>query len=460
VSAITGKVIKTIDAKGNASYILYDKYDRQIETYDPTKHRTSVSEYDAVDRVIKSTDTFGQNTSYTYLDALNQRVTVDPLNGITTELFDLAGNLSDEIDALNRTTHYDYDKRNRQTRITDAEGGKTEYTYYNNGQTKSVKDAVNNITGYIYDIAGRLVEEDSVLGSRFYGYDLVNNRIKGTDRNNRVTEYGYDNLNRVKSELWVGNGKSFTYTYDKNGNRLTADDGAIHYDYSYDHTDLLARVDRIQTGNSTVSFKYDYDEIGNLIQAEELVAGSVKATTIYQYNDPRYLNTEIIQTGVGIRSKDVKFTYNAAGLNTKVERYLDGLLKLTTTNAFDVYGRLTGIEQKNSFGVIASDVYDLDILSRLRSETKDGLSRAIGYDDTDQVKSVSGSNNEAYSYDKNGNRLNAGYVTDSGNRLVSDGFYSYDYDAEGNRTKRTKISDGVVDSYTWDYRNRLVSIVS
>jgi YD repeat-containing protein len=335
VSAITGKVIKTIDAKGNATYTIYDKFDRQIETYDPTKHRTSVSEYDAVNRVVRSTDTFGQITSYTYLDALRKKVTVDPLNGVTTELFDLAGNLSDEIDALNRTTHYDYDKRNRQTRITDAEGGKTEYTYFNDGQTKSVKDSVGNITGYIYDIAGRLVEEDSVLGSRFYGYDLVNNRIKGTDRNNRVTEYGYDNLNRIKSELWVGNGKLFTYTYDKN-------------------TDLLARVDRVSGSSPTVSFKYDYDEIGNLTQAEELIANSVTATTIYQYNDPRYLNTEIIQTGVGIRSKDVKFGYNAAGLNTKVERYLDGLLKLTTTNAFDAFGRLTGIEQKICLGLSQS----------------------------------------------------------------------------------------------------------
>jgi YD repeat-containing protein len=44
--------------------------------------------------------------------------------------------------------------------------------------------------------------------------------------------------------------------------------------------------------------------------------------------------------------------------------------------------------------------------------------------------------------------------------LLSDGTYTYDYDAEGNRTKRTKIADNSVDLYTWDYRNRLVSIVS
>jgi RHS repeat-associated protein len=38
--------------------------------------------------------------------------------------------------------------------------------------------------------------------------------------------------------------------------------------------------------------------------------------------------------------------------------------------------------------------------------------------------------------------------------------YDYDYDAEGNRTRRTKLVGGVVDDYTWDYRNRLVSIVT
>jgi YD repeat-containing protein len=51
----------------------------------------------------------------------------DPFSGLTTELLDVAGNLTDEIDSLDRLTHYDYDKRNRQTKITDAEGGTTNY---------------------------------------------------------------------------------------------------------------------------------------------------------------------------------------------------------------------------------------------------------------------------------------------------------------------------------------------
>ncbi len=52
------KVVKTTDANSHATYILCHKFDRQIATYDATKHQTSASKYDAVDRVIGSTDTF------------------------------------------------------------------------------------------------------------------------------------------------------------------------------------------------------------------------------------------------------------------------------------------------------------------------------------------------------------------------------------------------------------------
>jgi RHS repeat-associated protein len=184
------------------------------------------------------------------------------------------------------------------------------------------------------------------------------------------------------------------------------------------------------------------------------------AKTIYKYEDPRYLNTEIVQTRDGLADKKVEFTYDAAGLNTVVERYVDGLLKLTTTNAYDVYGRLTGISHVNGAGVVASSSYVIDDLDRLTSETIDGQSRTIGYDSIDQVATVTGSNTEAYTYDKNGNRTNAGYSTGADNRLLLDGVYSYVYDAEGNRIRRTELATGIRDNYTWDYRNRLEGIVT
>jgi RHS repeat-associated protein len=66
---------------------------------------------------------------------------------------------------------------------------------------------------------------------------------------------------------------------------------------------------------------------------------------------------------------------------------------------------------------------------------------------------------EAYSYDANGNRTNNGYATGGNNQLLSDGVYNYQYDNEGNRTKRTEIATGKVTEYGYNYRNRLTSLV-
>jgi len=66
---------------------------------------------------------------------------------------------------------------------------------------------------------------------------------------------------------------------------------------------------------------------------------------------------------------------------------------------------------------------------------------------------------EIYTYDLNGNRTMAGYVTGAGNRLLSDGVYNYTYDNEGNMLTKVRISDGERTEFTWDYRNRLTQVV-
>ena len=64
-------------------------------------------------------------------------------------------------------------------------------------------------------------------------------------------------------------------------------------------------------------------------------------------------------------------------------------------------------------------------------------------------------------------RTGGGYLTGQGNRLLSDGTYIYQYDAEGNRTARfvdvdldgqLSAGDTDVTAYAWDYRNRLVEV--
>jgi RHS repeat-associated protein len=49
-------------------------------------------------------------------------------------------------------------------------------------------------------------------------------------------------------------------------------------------------------------------------------------------------------------------------------------------------------------------------------------------------------------------------VTDPNNRLASDGTYSYQYDDEGNRTRKTTTATGEYVDYQWDHRNRLARV--
>ena len=43
--------------------------------------------------------------------------------------------------------------------------------------------------------------------------------------------------------------------------------------------------------------------------------------------------------------------------------------------------------------------------------------------------------------------------------MLNDGTYSYVYDGEGNRTRRTEIATGKITEYNWDYRNRLTAVL-
>ena len=75
------------------------------------------------------------------------------------------------------------------------------------------------------------------------------------------------------------------------------------------------------------------------------------------------------------------------------------------------------------------------------ASSQDG-SVTYGYDGLGQVTSADYDyqTDESYGYDDAGNRLN--YTVGDHNRILSDGTYTYAYDEEGNRTKRTEIATG------------------
>jgi RHS repeat-associated protein len=438
-----GTVQKAIDALGRVTTYGYDAYGRSNKVTDPSGHVVSKVVYDEIDRPLITTDRFGQLTTYTYDDATRRTLITQPLQSLL-DTYDANGNLIQSVDQTGRTTQHVYDKLNREVETVAADGGVTLHQYDEAGRLKSLRDPALNFTNYSYDADNRLIQETDPLGSRFYTYDAVGNRVKAIDRNGRTRSFQYDELNRIVEETWVGGGKTFAFGYDAVGNLLSESDGATAHSYVYD---ALNRLTADVTRN--LQYEYEYDRVNNLTKDTESI-GVNQTITSYTYDSRNLL------TGVVRGDQSVVFSYRADGLRAQVDRVKAGQETITSKYTYDAYGRLAALKHTAGQILLADNLYILDDFDRLIQEVKDGQAKDIKYDVTNQVTGVEGAKKESYSYDQNGNRLTN--TTDTGNRLVSDGVYNYVYDAEGNRIQRTLISSGEVTTYQWDYRNRLVGV--
>ena len=102
------------------------------------------------------------------------------------------------------------------------------------------------VIDYQYDSLYRLTNANytGVLTDTFaYSYDAVGNRLTQTN-NGIVTNYGYDNANRLTSVNGVA------YTWDNNGNLLS--DGVNTYAYNQAN-----RLISVNSQTSNVSFAYN-----------------------------------------------------------------------------------------------------------------------------------------------------------------------------------------------------------
>ena len=133
----------------------------------------------------------------------------------------------------------------------------------------------------------------------------------------------------------------------------------------------------------------------------------------------------------------------------------------STDFTFDTINRLSTLTHKQGTTTLAGYTYAYDGLSRPTSidSTIEGVS-AFTYDATSQltVADHATQSDEAYGFDANGNRNTTGYTTGTNNQTTAGLGFTYTYDDEGNRLTRTETSTGKVQSYEWDYRNRLVAV--
>lgn len=461
-----GNVISETDFNGKTTTYDFDENGRNTAIHSADGTSLALT-YDGNGQIISRTDALGHTTTIDYDVRGRQIAYTDPLGHTTTTGYDAAGNVTSITDALGNVTHYGYDAVNQYVKATDPLGAITRNAYDAVGNRVSMTDANGNVTSFEYDALHRQVSETDPLGAkRTYGYDSVGNLVRLTDRDGRVSVFGYDDANHRTSETWLDeNGdptRTFTYQYDLAGQLISASDPDSSYTLSYDNNQRISTVSNAGTPRvPNVTLDMSYDGNGNQTNLAAHVNSALDCTTARVYDALGRL-TQITQVGPAAATKRVDLSYDAAGRLESVSRYANlagSQPSVQSTYEFDPADRLVQLKHTAGMTTVASYSLTYDADNNITHETSSAGSSDYSYDLTKQLVSATHDDqaNESNTYDLVGNRTNGNQIG-TGNRLLSDASYTYEYDAEGNRTSRTDRVSGEKTTYEWDYRNRLTHV--
>ena len=199
------------------------------------------------------------------------------------------------------------------------------------------------------------------------------------------------------------------YAYDLNGNRVSMIDPTGLTTYAYDVLNRLTSI----TNNKSQTTTFTYDALG-------------RRTSMTHANG-------VVTT----------YTYDAASQLTRLAHQLGA----ASINAFDYTYDKVG-NRKNKTSRDGTHDYTYDTLNRL----------------TQSLNPLPTNPLETFNYDPVGNRTNSNQngasTFNTANQLLEDANFIYQYDNNGNMTRKIAKSGGAVTIYEYDAENKLVRVVS
>lgn len=397
-----------------------------------------------------------QTTAFTYL--------VGDLDG--DGIFDQSRRRTDPAEKMQEVL---VDARGNTTAVRDFDGATpltTRYTYDLSDRLLSVTDPEGNLLALTYDTRGRrlrLIDPDA--GTWLYAYDAMGRMTARTDPRANQLLFDYDALSRLTARrLDQGDGGSqtlATYTYDQGANalgRLSAIDDAI--------------------GQRT----FQYDPLGRIAQVSQTLFGHPFAEDA-TYNALGAITTLTLPTGEVVRRTYLDgFLKKVEGLDryaTDLQYDVFGGLSHaalgngdTLDFSFFPNGRLAGI-QSNS-GQVQDLAYSYDPngnISGIADALDPNASRNFTYDDLNRLTSATGaSTNLTYAYSPSGNltakegqpqlytlpdhphavsqAIGLTIAYDAAGNLTSAGDHAFTYNEEG---RMTEARQGGVLAGSYDY---------
>jgi RHS repeat-associated protein len=424
---------------------------------DPQQNVTTY-QYDSRGNRTSITDAMNNTTTFAY-DSGSRLLTITYPGGTTTTSFtyDYRGRRIMMTDQNNKTTTYAYDDADRLVTVTDPATNKTQYSYDTESNLLSIEDANSHTTSFTYDAFGR-VTETTFPSTHYeqYGYDAANNLISKTDRKGQTINYVYDDMYRLTQKTYPDS-TSVEYVYDLVGKIRQVTDPTGTYGFAYDNMGRLVGTTTQYTFLPLNNFtnSYTYDANSNRLTLTDPQGG----VTSYAYDTLNRLST--LTPPTAFSSTGFGFTYDALSRRTQMTRP-NGV---TTNYSYDNLSRLLSVLHQVSASTIDGAAYTYDSAGNRTAKTNElsAVTSNYTYDPLYELTQVTQATNttESYSYDPVGNRLSSlgvsSYTNNSSNELTSTSAASYAYDANGNTTSKTV--SGNTTNYTWDYENRLTSVM-
>ena len=182
-----GDLVSHTDAMGGISRYAYDQRHGLIDIRNALGTRVTRNEYDAAGRLIAMTDATGKQITYSHNDAANEDLVTDRLGNQTRVQYDATGNIvrkeaSVTIEGVlvNAVTTATYDAMGNETTTVDPDGRKSAATYSGILPLTSVRDpeGFNLATSFAYNARNDLTQATDAAGRSFtFSYDSNGNPI-------------------------------------------------------------------------------------------------------------------------------------------------------------------------------------------------------------------------------------------------------------------------------------------
>ena len=408
----------------------------------------------------------GQPAVRTEHDALDRVVSqVRPDGTTTTTRYDRGTRVTTDSNGVLHTQHRD--AYERIVAIDETIGDAIATTRYvhrpGTGELEQVTDATGAVYTFGYDRLGRKVlEHDASRGQWQWRYDPNGNLIAQRDANHNTTRTEVDALNRAVRVV-TEDGKHTNYTYDDGDNGIGRLSGVVTPDmsrsYSYDARGRTIVERMAMDGYEwTTGFTFDRaDRVtamtypdGEVVRTDYDARGFIASVA----GDDDY----VVGTGYTDYGHLSRLAY---GNGTELGyRYYDGGVADPLSGSAHSY-RLHTVEARGGTVELSLE-YQYDKVGNVLAVIDRGAaerSQHFSYDAADRLTAASGLYGErTYAYDVVGNVISFDsrrYQYGVGNRLTTDGVWTYEYDANGNVIVRSH--SGIGERFGYDSLNRMAS---